>query len=290
MNSIEVISKWFGNKDLTDLYYPIKINKMIDEIYSEYNYKLDKNEILKLLSNTNSINLIYNLFQNPQGHRGKNRSHCLYAFSSEYIGIDQEYCIKNGLKIFLNRKGWKIKEEVNFIDLIAEKDNQSWLFEIKGKQTYEWTSYAFAQGLEQCFPINIDDNVFKIRKSIGFGKSRSQKGQIYNYLTNKHKHIVILIPGFSPTIVWKNSKATKINNQVYHKQINEIKRIFNNEGAQVKFGEYFKLLNKQFNIVKHYNQYSLGWSFNLIEFKGFYKNIDFALFDALTNENYNMTF
>lgn len=290
MNSIEVISEWFRNKNLLDLYYPIKINKMIDEIYSEYNFELDKNEILKLLSTTNSINLIYNLFENPQGHKGKNRPHCLYGFSKEYVGIDQEYCIENGLKIFFNNKGYKIKEEVNFIDLIAEKDNQSWLFEIKGKQTYEWTSYAFAQGLEQCFPINIDDDVFKIRKSIGFGKSRSQKGQIYNYLTNKHKHIVILIPGFSPTIVWKNSKASKINSQIYHKQINEIKSIFNNEEPKVKFAEYFRLLSKQFNIIKHYNKCDLDWCFHLIEFRGFYKSIDFALFDSLTNENYNKAF
>jgi len=290
MNSIEIISKWFRNKNLPELYYPIKINRMADEIYSEYGYKLDENEILKLVSTANGIDLIYNLFENPQGHRGKNRPHCLYAFSSEYVGIDQEHCIKNGLKNFFSNKGYKIKEEINFIDLIAEKDNQSWIFEIKGKQTYEWTNYAFAQGLEQCFPINIDDNLFRIRKSIGFGKSRTKKGQMYNYLTNKHKHIVILIPGFSPTIVWKNSKASKINSQIYHKEINEIKRIFNNKEPEVKFGEYFKSIDEQFNIIKHYNKCNSDWCFHLIEFRGFYKSIDFALFDALTNENYNGVF
>jgi len=286
MNDREAIQKWFESKSLYDFYNPIRINQLIYEIKNIYNLDIDSGRIHSIL-NPKNYDLIFNLFENPRGHKGRNRPHCLYSFSKEYIGIDQEDCIRNALKIYLKEKNYSMEEEVNFIDLVARKDDQCWVFEIKGKQTYEFTNYAFAQGLEQCFPLDIDDMFFKIRKSIGFGTSRSVKGQVYNYPTKKHKHIAILIPGFSPTIIWKDSSDKRINEQIYFREINEIKSFFKGYNTYTNFSKYLAKLNEQFDIIKHYNNCGLDWCFHILEFRGLEDGIDFRIIDSIDGSNLN---
>lgn len=278
MDNFEIIKKWLSVTELNDLYYPIEVSSLIKEIYDRYNYVLDKNDILDTLSNE----LIFKLFENLKGHRGRNRPHCLYLFSRDYIGIDQEDCIRTALKIFLNKRGYDVQEESGFIDLIAENESDCWLIEVKGKQTYEFSTLAIAQGFEQCFPLEVDDNLFNVRKTIGFGDSRNKKGHLYNFNTQKHKHIVILIPGFSPTIAWKNSRDEKIFNQIYFREVEDLKNFFNLKNTYTTFMKYLRKLNDQFDIINHYGKCdSFEWCFHMIEFRGLYNNIDFALCDSI---------
>ncbi|MBA7508709.1 hypothetical protein ES705_00641 [subsurface metagenome] len=289
MNDREAIQEWFKSKSLSELYNPVKTSQLISEIYNSYHFETTKEKIFDILDPI-SGDLIYKLFENPRGHKGRNRPHCLYAFSKDYIGIDQEDCIRNALKIYLKNKGYNLEEEINFIDLIAEKEDQCWVFEIKGKQTYEFTNYAFAQGLEQCFPLDIDERLFKIRKSIGFGTSRNIKGQLYKYPVKNHKHIVIIVPGFSPTIVWKNSYDQKINEKIFHREVEEIKKYIEGNKTYTAFAKYLAKLDEQFNIVKYYNNCSLDWCFHILEFRGFRNGIDFSIIDTIDGSNFNGLF
>lgn len=284
MNNFNLINNWFQSKQLTYFYYPIEISQITIEIKEMFNHEISISEIMQEMDY--NFNIIYKLFENPRGYKGKNRPHCLYPFSKNYLGIDQEDCIKNTIKILLTEKGYDIKEEINYIDLIAENKKEIWLFEIKGKQTYEWTPLAIAQGLEQCFPINFNENILKIRKTIGFGNSTSVKGQMYNYPTKKHKHISIIVPGFSPTIIWCNSGDKKIPNQIYHKEVEEFNKFINNENYFPTniFGKYLNQINEQYNIVEHYGNCNIDWCFHLFEFKGFFEDIDFVLYDSIKKE------
>lgn len=286
MDDLEIISKWLSEKEIVDFYKPIKIEKIIDEIYSIYNYKIDKKILFELFDYDNQ-KIIYKLFENPSGHKSKSRPHCLYLYSQDYLGIDQEDCLRNGLKIFLYNKGYDIEEGIAQIDLIAEKENQIYLFEIKGKQAYDFATLAFAQGLEQSFPLDIDDYIFRLRKKMLFNDSRTKKGQLYNFKTKKHKHIILLIPGFSPTMIWKSSSEKIIFNQVYDSEVTEFRNFILNENSQSVFSKYLNAFNNQINIKEHYNGCDNSeWCFHLIEFKGLCNNIDFAFTDSISGKNY----
>lgn len=284
MNCHDAIQKWFQTKELSELYYPLNINKIVEEIGFLFNLEFTENEILQTMDGNSD--LIYKLFENLRGHKGKNRPHCLYLFSKNFLGIDQEDCIINTIEKLFIEKGYKVTKEVNYIDLIIENEDEIWLIEVKGKQAYEWTSYAFSQGLEQCFPLDFNESLLKIRKTIGFGKSISTKGQMLQYQSKKHKHISIVVPGFSPTIIWNNSTEKKLLDQIYHREIEELSSFINKKvnSSINSFGKYIRLLNEQHNIIEHYNSCNLDWCFHILEFRGFYEYIDFVFYDSIKNK------
>ena len=49
MDDSEIINKWLSEKEIVDFFKPIKIEKIIDEIYSIYNYKIEKKHYLSCL-------------------------------------------------------------------------------------------------------------------------------------------------------------------------------------------------------------------------------------------------
>ena len=281
------ILNFISKRNLEYFYYPINITKFIEEINKNYNKNYKQDDLFNLFKDNDE--LIYYNFSNPKGHKTKSRPHCLYLFSRDLIGIDQEDCIRNTLKNYLINKKYAVKEEINYIDLIAENEDVCILFEIKGKQTYDWSTLAFCMGLEQCFPLKMDEAILKLRKSIGFGASEKTKGQMFNYQTQKRKILVLLVPGFIPTMVWTANGNMLLNNQIYHKEIEKFRKLLADEFLESNtVNNYLRYLEEQFLIKEHYGVIKSDWSFVIAKFNGLEKNIDFVIKDAITNENLNI--
>lgn len=288
-NSREVLKSWLESKELSDLTELISVKDLVEIINRNFNVDTNRDEIIRNLLPGNDYP-IFNVFDNPRGHSGKNRPHCLYAFSEDFAGLDQEESIVNGLKFLLESKDYQVKKEVNNIDLIAKKGNQLWLYEAKGKQTYDWNDLAFCQGLEQCFKPKVagDIEFEKARKSIGFQGS-NPKGHIYILYEKQRElfrevktHIVLFVPGFYPTMVWADGKSKPLSNPTYNKQVNSFLKIRFKQQPVSTFEKYLYLLSQQFPIFTNYGTCSQDFCFHIMEFMGFFENKNFYIRDAIT--------
>jgi hypothetical protein len=288
-NSREVLKSWIESKELSDFTELISVKDLVEKINRNFNVEISRDEIVRDSLPGNDYP-IFNVFDNPRGHSGKNRPHCLYAFSEDFVGLDQEESIVNGLKFLLESKDYQVKKEVNNIDLIAKKGNQLWLFEAKGKQTYDWNDLAFGQGLEQCFKPKIFENseFERIRRSIGFGAS-DPKGHLRALFLKQKElfgelktHIVLFIPGFYPTMIWANSKSKLLSSSTYNKQINSFSKLIYKQQPISTFEKYLDLLGQQFSIFNNYGTCSQDFCFHIMEFMGFWENKNFYIQDAVT--------